>query len=132
MNKAKNKTTSSKQDKEKYSSFIHSCLFTFGWMAAVIFLTHNDFTYRLLSSFGVNDASLLIAALLLIPIGVVLFPQIYRIDGIYNINLKSSPKNHSIIRVIFSAFALGCALWLLWYLFTVISVALYLNGFIEH
>lgn len=131
MNNTKNKMTNNKQDKKRYSSFINSCLFTFGWMIVVIFLAHNDFTYRLLSPLGVNDASLIIAAFLLIPIGVILFPQIYRIDRIYSINLKNSPRDHTIIRIISSVFALGCTLWLLWYLFTIISVALYLNGFIQ-
>lgn len=99
-------------------------LFVIIWFALVILLTNSDLFRSLTEQLNTDISNLVVAIILLVPIATAVFPVIYQMGDIYNINEKRSVtpvwKHYAI-----SLVGTGILLSMLFYLFTIITFALF-------
>lgn len=99
-------------------------LFVIIWSVLVASLVNSNLLHGLLNQSNTDLNNFIVAIILLVPIAIVVFPVMYRIGDIYNVSEKKSvtPKWK---RYIIGVAGTGLLLGILFYLFTMITFALF-------
>jgi preprotein translocase subunit SecY len=99
-------------------------LFVIVWFALVALLANGDLLRGMLGQSNAESGNLIIAVILLAPIAVVVFPAMYKIGDIYSTSEKKSSTS-TWKRNVLSVVGTGMLLGMLFYLFTIITFALF-------
>ena len=99
-------------------------LFVIAWPILVALFIHSNLSLRLITALSSNNSTLLIDIILLAPVAIVIFPIAYRIGDIYNISNERRVSISTWKRSVLGFIGTGILLWVVWYLFVIVSLAL--------
>ncbi|HSW91977.1 MAG TPA: hypothetical protein VLG09_05000 [Candidatus Saccharimonadales bacterium] len=99
-------------------------LFVITWFILVALLSNSDLLSGLLGQSNAESGNLIVAVILLGPIAIVVFPAMYQIGDIYSTSEKKS-LTPTWKRNVLSVAGTGVLLGMLFYLFTIITFALF-------
>lgn len=99
-------------------------LFVVAWFVLIAPLSNSALLHSLSEQAATETSNFIIAVILLAPIAVVIFPATYQMDNIYSTSPKKSPTP-TWQRIVFGIVGTSVFLGMLWYLFTIITFALF-------
>lgn len=98
-------------------------LFAILWPVLIAVLIHGNLLDSVIANLSTSASGLVINAIVLIPPAIALLPLVYKLDVIYDTGKRSAPSP-AWQRIVLSILAIALALWLLWYVYILSSIAL--------
>lgn len=98
-------------------------LFAIIWPIVIALLIHSRLLDGLFTGLNVDGATAAIGVIVLLPPAITLFPLAYRLDSIYSLKKKSA-RLPTWQRIAMGLLATALALWLLWYIYVLVSLGL--------